>query len=254
MNSFRPQYISSSTKIPVLGHADGICHTYVDASADMEKALTIVKDAKTDYPAACNALETLLVQISRASDNLVTSRPSLLFACLEIQVHESLAQDDRLDALLAMLTEAGVTVHAGPALAELKSMPEVPSFRVEYGELACTVELVPNMDAAIEHIHEYGSGHTETIVTEDAKIAEAFLAKVDSACVFHNASSRFADGFRFGLGAEVGISTSRIHARGPVGVGGLLTTRWVLKGGGHTVADFASGKHEYVHEHHAITF
>ena len=150
------QYISSSTKIPVLGHADGICHTYVDQDADMDKALSIVKDAKTDYPAACNALETLLV-------------------------HESLAKDDRLQSLLNMLKDADVEVHAGARLASLLGVPEVESMRVEYGELACAVELVSDMTTAIDHIHEYGSGHTETIITENTVTAQDFLSKVDSA-------------------------------------------------------------------------
>lgn len=218
------QHIQANTKIPVLGHADGICHTFVDASADMDKALSIVKDAKTDYPAACNALETLLVD-----DSLVT--------------------DDRLQVLLKHLESAGVAINAGPRLAAVyPSLPLAPSMRIEYGALECAVELVTGVDEAIDHIHENGSGHTECIITEDQAQADYFLNKVDSACVFHNASSRFADGFRFGLGAEVGISTSRIHARGPVGVEGLLTTRWILRGEGHTVGDFAEGKYAYVHE------
>ena len=152
-----------------------------------------------------------------------------------------------------MLRDADVEVHCGPVLAARQGVKAVGSFKVEYGELACAVEVVPDMAAAIEHIHEHGSGHTEVILTEDDATAHEFLTQVDSACVFHNASSRFADGFRFGLGAEVGISTSRIHARGPVGVGGLLTTRWVLQGAGHTVADFAQGKYEYIHHHNKIT-
>ena len=217
------QHIQTNTHIPVLGHADGICHTFVDRGADMEKAMQIVIDAKTDYPAACNALETLLV-------------------------HEDLSKDGRLQQLLEGLQGASVQTHYGPKLAEMLGVEPVASMRVEYGNLACAVEVVSDMDEAIEHIHEYGSGHTETIITDDNQLAEEFLSSVDSACVFHNASSRFADGFRFGLGAEVGISTSRIHARGPVGVEGLLTTRWALRGAGHTVKDFANGKYEYVHE------
>ncbi len=191
------RHIQANTQIPVLGHADGICHVYVDAAADLDMARDIVLDAKTDYPAACNAMETLLVHADFAG----------------------------LEALISALREAGVTVHRG-----------AEDLGREYGDLACSVQIVADLDAAIDHIHRHGSGHTDAIVTADTEVAAAFLQRVDSACVFHNASTRFADGYRFGLGAEVGISTSRIHARGPVGVDGLLTTRWLLVGQGNTVS------------------
>ena len=196
------QHIQENTRIPVLGHADGVCHVYVDQGADPEKALAVVLDSKCDYPAACNAMETLLV-------------------------HRSLDPGPLEQALAAR----GVTVHREPA-----------DWHTE-----CALRVVAAMDQAIAHIHAHGSGHTEAIVTEHGPTAQRFLASVDSACVFHNASTRFSDGFRFGLGAEVGISTSRSHARGPVGVEGLLTTRWILAGDGHTAASFASGERSWTH-------
>ncbi|PON37367.1 Delta l-pyrroline-5-carboxylate synthetase [Parasponia andersonii] len=214
--------IKSSTKIPVLGHADGICHVYVDKSANMDMAKRIVFDAKLDYPAACNAMETLLV-------------------------HKDLAQTGALNELLVDLRVEGVTLYGGPRASSLLSIPEARSFHHEYSSLACTIEFVDDVHAAIDHIHKHGrhlyflkfptfnSAHTDCVVAEDPEVVEVFLRQVDSAAVFHNASTRFSDGSRFGLGAEVGISTSRIHARGPVGVEGLLTTRWILKGNGQVV-------------------
>lgn len=211
-------HVQARTKIPVLGHADGVCHMYVDAAADPAMAAALAVDAKTDYPAACNAVETVLI-------------------------HERFAGRD---ALLKALTDAGVTLHGGPAAVAALGLPPAPALSHEYGTLDVTVEIVPSMDAAIDWIHAHGSGHTECIVTADAAASAAFLDRVDAACVFVNASTRFADGFRFGLGAEVGISTARIHARGPVGVEGLLTTKWRLVGQGQVVAK--DGGVEYRHE------
>ncbi|MED6199810.1 Delta-1-pyrroline-5-carboxylate synthase [Stylosanthes scabra] len=202
--------IKESTKIPVLGHADGICHVYVDKSANINMAKQIVRDAKTDYPAACNAMETLLV-------------------------HKELLTNGGLDELVVELRREGVQLYGGPTASALLHIAETTSFHHEYSSLSCTVEIVDDVFAAIDHINQHGSAHTECIVTEDCDVAETFLRQVDSAALFHNASTRFCDGARFGLGAEVGISTSRIHARGPVGVEGLLTNRWVLRGNGQVV-------------------
>jgi len=216
------KHIKDNTKIPVMGHSDGVCHLYVDKDADPGKAIPIAIDGKTDYPSACNAIETILLHRSTLDSGLATD-------------------------MIAALRNAGVTIRGGDKIIASGVLgPEflrVQSFRTEYGDLTVSMEVVDNMEGAVDHINTYGSSHTDVIVTEDKEAAELFLKTVDSACVYHNASSRFSDGFRFGLGAEVGISTGRIHARGPVGVEGLLTSKWQLRStvsDGHTASMFST--------------
>eukprot|EP00580_Thalassiosira_gravida_P005273 CAMPEP_0201652928 /NCGR_PEP_ID=MMETSP0493-20130528/44725_1 /ASSEMBLY_ACC=CAM_ASM_000838 /TAXON_ID=420259 /ORGANISM="Thalassiosira gravida, Strain GMp14c1" /LENGTH=795 /DNA_ID=CAMNT_0048129455 /DNA_START=128 /DNA_END=2515 /DNA_ORIENTATION=- len=225
-------YIKANTRIPVLGHADGVCHVYVDKSAkDSALASKLVVDAKTDYPSACNAMETLLLH----KDTL-----------------EANANGNIVMSVLMSLRAVGVKCLGGPnAMQAGLCDVAAKEMKCEYGDLRCLVEIVDNMDEAIDWIHKYGSGHTESIVcAEDSDAGEEFLQRVDAACVFKNASTRFADGFRFGLGAEVGISTGRIHARGPVGVEGLLTVKWQLRSSGiNTVTEYGGDNPQKVYTH-----
>ncbi|MFH2005360.1 MAG: glutamate-5-semialdehyde dehydrogenase [bacterium] len=216
--------IQAATRIPVLGHAEGVCHVYFDAAANLSRAARIAVDAKCDYPAACNAAETFLVH----TDLLARFQPVV-------------------DALLAQGVEIRADEPAARALSGTR--PAAPEdFGAEFGDLVVALKTVSDIDEAVAHIHRYGSGHTEAVVTEDTGVAERFLRTVDASSVFHNASTRFADGYRYGLGAEVGISTSRIHARGPVGVDGLLTTRWLLRGAGQVVSDYGPDGRSYLHQ------
>ncbi len=216
-NSF-VRYIQDNTNIPVIGHADGICHVYVDTSADLEKAVTITVDSKTQYPAACNAVETLLVHQDIASSFLAM--------------------------LAAALSEKGVSLRGDDASRNI--LPHIDAatdtdWETEYSGLVLAIKIVDSLDRAIGHINTYGSKHTDAIVTETPSNAEIFLNQVDAAGVFHNCSTRFADGFRYGLGAEVGISTQKMPPRGPVGLEGLVTYKYQLTGDGH-IADTYSGE------------
>lgn len=203
------KFIKENTKIPVLGHADGICHIFVDETADIDMAIKVVTDAKTQYPSACNAVETLLI-------------------------HEKFP---KIDNLLAALQ-----------LSEIQLIDKPESWSHEYGDKILSFKTVKNIDEAIEHINTYGSGHTDSIITKNIENAEKFMNKVDSAGVYFNASTRFADGFRYGFGAEVGISTNKTHARGPVGLEGLTIYKYKLIGNGNIVKDYVDGTKHFSHK------
>ena len=203
------KFIKENTKIPVLGHADGICHIFVDETADLDMAIKIVTDAKTQYPSACNSVETLLI-------------------------HEKFPY---IDNLLAALQ-----------LSEIQLINNPESWSHEYGDKILSFKTVKNVDEAIEHINTYGSGHTDSIITKNTENAEKFMNKVDSAGVYFNASTRFADGFRYGFGAEVGISTNKTHARGPVGLDGLTIYKYKLIGSGNIVKDYVDGTKRFHHK------
>ena len=203
------KFIKENTNIPVLGHADGICHIYVDESADFEKAKRILIDAKTQYPSACNTMETLLI-------------------------HKDFKYKQEI---LNALNDA-----------EVKIIYEPESWHVEYSDKILSVKEVDSIEEAIEHINEFSSGHTESIITENRENAETFFTAIDSAGVYHNASTRFADGFRYGFGAEVGISTNKTHARGPVGLEGLTIYKYILQGNGDIVKDYVEGNKIFKHK------
>ncbi|MDJ0808487.1 MAG: glutamate-5-semialdehyde dehydrogenase [Desulfobacterales bacterium] len=212
------RHIMDNTRIPVLGHADGICHVYIDRAADPDMARRIAVDSKTQYVAVCNAAETLLVHADMAESLLPALKADLEAKGVEIRGCE------RTAAIIAV----------NPATAE--------DWQTEYLDLVVSIRVVDGLDAAIDHINRYGSGHTDVIVTADRALARRFMDLVDTADVFVNCSSRFSDGFRFGLGAEVGISTNKIHARGPVGLEGLLIYQWRLVGDGQIVADYSGAE------------
>lgn len=203
------RFIKDNTRIPVLGHADGICHIFVDESADLDMAIRVMTDAKTQYPSACNAVETLLI-------------------------HEEFAHKEELLAALQ--------------LSEIQLVAEPESWAHEYGDKILAFKTVNGVDEAIGHINTYGSGHTDSIITKNVENAEKFMNKVDSAGVYFNASTRFADGFRYGFGAEVGISTNKTHARGPVGLEGLTIYKYKLIGNGNIVGDYVSGEKQFHHK------
>ena len=221
------RHIMDTSRIPVMGHAAGVCHVYVDRAADPAMALAIAEDAKCQYPAVCNACETLLVHADIAPSFLPSLAERLAARGVELR---------GCARTMAILGAGSGCLAASDA-----------DWDAEYLDLVLAIRVVDSLDEAIAHIHRHGSGHTEAIVTGDAAAAERFLDEVDSADVFWNASTRFADGFRFGLGAEVGISTSKLHARGPVGLDGLLSYKWKLRGHGQTVAPYADGTRTFTH-------
>ena len=233
------RYIMDNTHIPVMGHADGVCHIYVDKDADIEKAIPIIIDAKTQYTAACNAVETLLIQ--RDEELIGRLMPRLTAALAEngIKLRGTKEVTDVVDQVVSVKNSASLE----DKNLEYESISE-DEFK-EYLALIVSAKFVDNVDEAIEHINLHGSHHTDAIITENDETAARFMQLVDSAGVYQNCSTRFADGFRYGFGAEVGISTSKIHARGPVGLEGLVTYKYKIVGHGQIVGDYASGKSEF---------
>ena len=220
------QYIMDNTNIPVMGHASGICHIYLDEKADLEKAVPVIVDAKTQYPAVCNAVETLLVNRKIA--------------------------EKALPKVLEALTAKGVKLRGTKEVAGMTADYEVEvmgedDFATEYTDLIISLKLVDDVAEAADHVNRFGSHHTDCILTEDDAAAEYFLQMVDSAGVYRNCSTRFADGFRYGFGAEVGVSTGKLHARGPVGLEGLVTYKYRLTGQGQLVGDYVSGSKQFHH-------
>ena len=215
------QYIMNNTKIPVMGHADGVCHIYVDKEYAENKVYDILIDAKTQYTAACNSVETILV-------------------------HREVAATF-LKKLKLKFDEKGIELRGSKEVAEIIPVEVMgdDEFNTEYLALKASVKIVANVEEAIEHINTFGSHHTDCIITEDEAAAALFMQMVDSAGVYQNCSTRFADGFRYGFGAEVGISTSKLHARGPVGLEGMVTYKYTLVGNGQIVGDYASGKSQF---------
>jgi len=208
------RYIKEHTKIPVLGHADGICHTYVDESADLDMAMRVCFDAKVQYPAVCNAMETLLV-------------------------HENVALTF-IPAMAERFHQAGVELRGDEGSRSLADMKEASEkdWSTEYNDLVLSVKIVSSLEEAVRHINRYGSHHSDAIIASDERVAQRFMDEVDSSSVMWNCSTRFADGFRYGLGAEVGISTNKTHARGPVGLEGLTIYKYRLRGSGHIVSEY----------------
>ena len=218
------RYIMDHTNIPVMGHAGGVCHIYVDRDADQASALPVILDAKTQYPAACNAVETLLI-------------------------HRDLASTF-LPAVTQLLRTSDVQIRGTREVMELlagSDIMEDADFTTEYNDRILSIKLVSGVEEAVLHINTYGSHHTDAILTENDKTAEYFLQMVDSAGVYRNCSTRFADGYRYGFGAEVGIATGKLHARGPVGLDGLVTYKYRLIGEGQTVTEYASGEKQFHH-------
>ncbi len=222
------KYVQGHTKIPVLGHSEGICHVYVDKNADIKKAIDVCFDAKCQYPAVCNAMETMLVHKDIAKNFLPKMTKKFLDAGVELR------GDENTNKITSNIKKANEKDWAD-----------------EYNDLILSIKVVNDLNGAINHINKYGSKHTDAIVTENKKSAQTFMDLVDSASVMWNASTRFADGFRYGKGAEVGISTAKIHSRGPVGLEGLVIYKYKLVGKGHVVKDY-TGKHARKFKHRVI--
>lgn len=220
------RYIMENTKIPVMGHSSGICHIYVDKEVDKELALSVILDAKKNYPAACNAVETLLVH--RTIANWFLPLLGALFHDESVRINGT----EEVKALMG---------------SEIGLMQE-DEFATEYNDMEISIKLVSDVNEAVQHINYFGSHHTDCILTENDETAEYFIQMIDSAGVYRNCSTRFADGFRYGFGAEVGISTGKLHARGPVGLEGLVTYKYVLNGNGHIVDDYSGGRRKFNHK------
>ena len=229
------QYIMNNTKIPVMGHADGICHIYVDRDVDMDMATDIIIDAKTQYTAACNAVETILIHRDIAPLFLPRLARDLKAAGVKLRGTQE-AED-----VIVRSSEASADIDAVDIMGE-------DDFRTEYLDLIVSLKLVADVEEAIDHINRFGSHHTDCILTEDDAVAARFMQLVDSAGVYRHISTRFADGFRYGFGAEVGISTGKLHARGPVGLDGLVTYKYLIEGAGHTVGPYAKGEKQFHHK------
>jgi glutamate-5-semialdehyde dehydrogenase len=221
------EFVAKNSRIPVLGHGEGICHVYVDRAADMKKAIDVTYDAKVQGPAICNAAETLLV-------------------------HEGIAREF-LAPVVAKLKKVGVEIRGcAKTIALLPHEGVIPAteqdWATEYSDLILSIKIVASLEEAIDHINRYGSRHTEAIVTEDSGAAAQFMNEVDAAGVYQNASTRFADGYRYGFGAELGVSNSKLHARGPMGLEGLTSYKFKLYGNGHTVAEYVKGEKKFTHK------
>lgn len=224
------RYIMEHTKIPVMGHSSGICHIYVDEKADQELAVPVIVDAKIQYPAACNAVETVLINRAIAEEFLPKLAKGLDGAGVKLRGTKEAAD------IVASKTGLNVEIMQEDAFAK------------EYNDLIISLKVVSDVKEAVKHINYFGSHHTDCIITEDNASAAYFAQMVDSAGVYQNVSTRFADGFRYGFGAEVGISTGKLHARGPVGLDGLVTYKYTLKGNGQIVGDYATGKKQFHHK------
>jgi len=218
------RYIMDNTNIPVLGHADGICHVYIDGDADLNMAVKLAVDSKCQYVAVCNAAETLLVDEKIAAEFLPVLKKAMDEKNVELRGCEKTCK-----------------------IIDVKKATQ-QDWQSEYLDYVLSIKVVNDINEAIEHINKYGSGHTDAIITANKEKAAKFMDLVDSGNVFWNCSTRFSDGFRYGLGAEVGISTNKIHARGPVGLEGLVIYKWKLLGQGQAVADYGSGEKKFTHK------